>query len=158
MIRKSIGLLTLSLVLLTSACKKESAADKITDADMATIEAAKALEGKFPIVKLDKEVHDFGTINEGDKVETEFIVTNAGEVDLIISDAKGSCGCTVPEPPKEPIKPGASAPIKVTFDSNGKPGAQKKTVTLTTNTEKGYETFEIKANVTPKAGVSATTK
>ena len=158
MIRKSIGLLTLSLVLLTSACKKESAADKITDADMATIEAAKALEGKFPIVKLDKEVHDFGTINEGDKVETEFMVTNGGEVDLIISDAKGSCGCTVPEPPKEPIKPGASAPIKVTFDSNGKPGEQKKTVTLTTNTKKGYETFEIKANVTPKAGISATTK
>ena len=158
MFRKSIGLLTLSLVLLTSACKKESAADKITDADMATIEAAKALEGKFPIVKLDKEVHDFGTINEGDKVETEFMVTNGGEVDLIISDAKGSCGCTVPEPPKEPIKPGASAPIKVTFDSNGKPGEQKKTVTLTTNTEKGYETFEIKANVTPKAGISATTK
>jgi hypothetical protein len=158
MIRKSIGLLTLSLVLLTSACKKESAADIITSSDMEVVAAAKALEGKFPIVKLDKEVHDFGTINEGDKVETEFIVTNAGEVDLIISDAKGSCGCTVPEPPKEPIKPGASAPIKVTFDSNGKPGEQKKTVTLTTNTEKGYETFEIKANVTPKAGISATTK
>jgi hypothetical protein len=158
MMRKSIGLLTLSLVLLTSACKKESAADIITSSDMEVVAAAKALEGKFPIVKLDKEVHDFGTINEGDKVETEFIVTNAGEVDLIISDAKGSCGCTVPEPPKEPIKPGASAPIKVTFDSNGKPGAQKKTVTLTTNTEKGYETFEIKANVTPKAGISATTK
>jgi len=158
MMRKSIGLLTLSLVLLTSACKKESAADIITSSDMEVVAAAKALEGKFPIVKLDKEVHDFGTINEGDKVETEFIVTNAGEVDLIISDAKGSCGCTVPEPPKEPIKPGASAPIKVTFDSNGKPGEQKKTVTLTTNTEKGYETFEIKANVTPKAGISATTK
>jgi hypothetical protein len=158
MIRKSIGLLTLSLVLLTSACKKESAADKITDADMATIEAAKALEGKFPKVKLDKLEHDFGTINEGDIVKTEFIVINDGEVDLIISDAKGSCGCTVPQPPKDPIKPGASAPIKVSFDSNGKPGAQKKTVTLTTNTEKGYETFEIKANVTPKAGISATTK
>ena len=158
MMRKSIGLLTLSLVLLTSACKKESAADIITSSDMEVVAAAKALEGKFPIVKLDKEVHDFGTINEGDKVETEFVVTNAGEVDLIISDAKGSCGCTVPEPPKEPIKPGASAPIKVTFDSNGKPGEQKKTVTLTTNTEKGYETFEIKANVTPKAGISATTK
>ena len=158
MIRKSIGLLALSLVLLTSACKKESAADKITDADMATAQAAKALEGKFPIVKLDKEVHDFGTINEGDKVATEFLVTNAGEVDLIISDAKGSCGCTVPQPPKDPIKPGASAPIQVSFDSNGKPGAQEKTVTLTTNTENGHETFKIKANVTPKAGISATTK
>ena len=158
MMKKSIGYVALSVVLVTTSCKQESAADKITDADMATIEAAKALEGKFPKVKLDKEVHDFGTINEGDMVETEFLVTNDGEVDLIISDAKGSCGCTVPEPPKEPIKPGASAPIKVTFNSQGKPGEQKKTVTLTTNTEKGYETFEIKANVTPKAGISATTK
>jgi hypothetical protein len=158
MMKKSIGYLALSVVLVTTSCKQESAADKITDADMATAQAAKALEGKFPIVKLDKEVHDFGTINEGDMVETEFLVTNDGEVDLIISDAKGSCGCTVPEPPKEPIKPGASAPIKVTFNSQGKPGEQKKTVTLTTNTEKGYETFEIKANVTPKAGISATTK
>jgi hypothetical protein len=158
MMKKSIGYLALSVVLVTTSCKQESAADKITDADMATIEAAKALEGKFPKVKLDKEVHDFGTINEGDMVETEFLVTNDGEVDLIISDAKGSCGCTVPKPPKEPIKPGASAPIKVTFNSQGKPGEQKKTVTLTTNTEKGYETFEIKANVTPKAGISATTK
>ena len=156
MMKKSIGYLALSVVLVTTSCKQESAADKITDADMATIEAAKALEGKFPKVKLDKEVHDFGTINEGDMVETEFLVTNDGEVDLIISDAKGSCGCTVPEPPKEPIKPGASAPIKVTFNSQGKPGEQKKTVTLTTNTEKGFETFEIKANVTPKAGISAT--
>jgi hypothetical protein len=158
MMKKSIGYLALSVVLVTTSCKQESAADKITDADMATAQAAKALEGKFPKVKLDKEVHDFGTINEGDIVKTEFIVINDGEVDLIISDAKGSCGCTVPEPPKDPIKPGASAPIKVSFDSNGKPGAQKKTVTLTTNTEKGYETFEIKANVTPKAGISATTK
>ena len=158
MIRKSIGLLALSVVLVTTSCKQESAADKITDADMATAQAAKALEGKFPKVKLDKLEHDFGTINEGDIVKTEFIVINDGEVDLIISDAKGSCGCTVPQPPKDPIKPGASAPIKVSFDSNGKPGAQKKTVTLTTNTEKGYETFEIKANVTPKAGIPATTK
>jgi hypothetical protein len=158
MMKKSIGYLALSVVLVTTSCKQESAADKITDADMATAQAAKALEGKFPIVKLDKEVHDFGTINEGDKVETEFVVTNAGEVDLIISDAKGSCGCTVPKPPKDPIKPGASAPIKVSFDSNGKPGAQEKTVTLTTNTENGHETFKIKANVTPKAGISATTK
>ena len=158
MMKKSMGYLALSVVLVTTSCKQESAADKITDADMATAQAAKALEGKFPIVKLDKEVHDFGTINEGEKVETEFVVTNDGEVDLIISDAKGSCGCTVPKPPKDPIKPGASAPIKVSFDSNGKPGAQEKTVTLTTNTENGHETFKIKANVTPKAGISATTK
>ena len=150
MMRKSIGLLTLSLVLLTSACKKESAADIITSSDMEVVAAAKALEGKFPIVKLDKEVHDFGTINEGDKVETEFIVTNAGEVDLIISDAKGSCGCTVPEPPKEPIKPGETGDVKVRFNTSGKPNRQQKTVTLTTNTEAGREILTIKGMVTPK--------
>ena len=112
----------------------------------------------LPKVKLDKLVHDFGTINEGDKVETEFIVTNDGEADLVIDEAKGSCGCTVPQPPKDPIKPGDSAPIKVSFNSQGKPGAQEKTVTLTTNTENGHETFKIKANVTPKAGIAATNK
>ncbi len=158
MMKKSIGYLALSVVLVTTSCKQESAADKITDADMEAVAVANILDGKFPKVKLDKEVHDFGTITEGDMVETEFVVTNAGEVDLIISDAKGSCGCTVPQPPKDPIKPGASAPIQVSFDSNGKPGAQEKTVTLMTNTENGHETFRIKATVTPKAGISATTK
>ena len=151
MIRKSVGLFALSLVVLATACKQESAADNITDADMQTIEAEKALIGKLPKIELDKEIHDFGTINEGDKVETEFVVKNVGDSDLIISDAKGSCGCTVPEPPKDPIKPGESAPIKVSFDSKNKPGQQEKTVTLTTNTENGRETFKIKANVTPAA-------
>lgn len=122
----------------------------ITDADMAKVEAEKALAGKMPKIEFDKEVHDFGTINEGEKVETEFIVKNTGESELLIADAKGSCGCTVPEWPKQPIAPGASAPIKVTFDSNGKPGQQSKSVTLTTNTEKGNEMFSIKANVNPK--------
>ena len=152
MIIKSVGLFALSLVVLATACKQESAADKITDADMQTIEAERALIGKYPKVEFDKEIHDFGAIKEGDVVETEFIVKNTGETDLIISDAKGSCGCTVPEPPKEPIKPGASAPIKVSFDSKNKPGEQEKTVTLTTNTENGHETFKIKAKVQPAAG------
>lgn len=151
MLRKSVSLFVLSLVVLSTACKQGSAADKITDADMKTIEAEKALIGKLPIVELDKEIHDFGTIKEGDVVETEFIVKNTGESDLIIADAKGSCGCTVPQPPKDPIKPGDSAPIKVSFDSKNKPGEQEKTVTLTTNTANGHETFKIKANVTPAA-------
>lgn len=144
---------TLSLALLVTtliACN-EKGSSKITEQDMKTVEAEKALAGKFPKIELDKVEHDFGKINEGDVVETEFIVKNIGEVDLIIADAKGSCGCTVPEPPKEPIAPGQSAPIKVSFDSNGKPGQQSKTVTLTTNTETGNETFTIKADVTPKA-------
>ena len=152
MMRKSIGLFALSLVVLTTACKQESAADKITDADIKAIEAEKALSGKAPKVELDKKEHDFGNISDGDVVETEFIVKNVGETDLVIIDAKGSCGCTVPKPPKDPIKPGESAPIKVSFDSKGKVGLQEKTVTLTTNSVEGIETFKIKANVQPKAG------
>ena len=151
MIKKTIGFLALSMVLVTTSCKQESVADKITDADLKAIEAEKTLVVNLPKVTLDKEMHDFGTIAEGVVVETEFIVTNTGETDLVIMDAKGSCGCTVPEPPKEPIKPGASDPIKVAFDSKGKPGNQEKTVTLTTNTEIGREMFKIKANVTPMA-------
>ena len=151
MIKKTIGFLTLSLIFAITSCKQESVAEKITDADMKTVEAEKALVGDLPKVKLDKEIHDFGTIAEGDVVETEFIVTNTGASDLLIVDAKGSCGCTVPEPPKDPIKPGESAPIKVSFDSKGKPGEQEKSVTLKTNTVNGHEMFKIKANVTPAA-------
>jgi len=158
MVRKSIGRFTLLLVVFTTACKKESAADKITDADIKAIEVEKTLVGKLPKVQLDKEIHDFGTIAEGAVVETEFIITNTGEGDLLIADAKGSCGCTVPQPPKDPIKPGDSAPIKVSFDSKGKPGNQEKTVTLTTNIENGHEMFKIKANVKPMAENTAKTK
>ena len=127
MIRKSLSLLAISFVFAATSCKQESAADKITDADMKAIQEQNAIAGKLAKVELDKEVHDFGTISEGDRVETEFIVKNIGDSDLMIYEAKGSCGCTVPEPPKEPIKPGDSAPIKVSFDSKGKPGAQEKT-------------------------------
>lgn len=145
---------TLSLALLVTtliACN-EKGSSKITEQDMKSVEAEKALAGKFPKIELDKLEHDFGAIIDGDVVETEFIVKNIGEADLIIADAKGSCGCTVPEPPKEPIAPGQSAVIKVSFNSSGKTGLQNKTVTLTTNTEMGNEVFNIKANVKPKPG------
>ena len=142
--------LSLALFVITLVSCNEKGSSKITDQDMKGVEAEKALMGKFPKIELDKIEHDFGGITDGDVVETE--VTNIGDADLIIADAKGSCGCTVPEPPKEPIAPGQSAPIKVSFNSSGKTGMQNKTVTLTTNTENGKETFNVKANVKPKPG------
>lgn len=147
--KRVVGLVTVSMVLLLSSCN-QTPKSKITAEDIEAIEAQQALVGKLPKIEFDKIEHNFGTINEGDVVETEFIVKNIGESDLIIADAKGSCGCTVPNPPKEPIAPGSSAPIKVSFNSSGKPGNQSKTVTLTTNTENGRETFTIRAEVTPK--------
>jgi hypothetical protein len=104
-------------------------------------------DGKYPTITFTETEHDFGDITQGDKVTYFFEFKNTGEADLLISDAHGSCGCTVPEYPKEAIKPGQSEKIKVSFDSKGKMGEQHKTVTLMTNTEAGAEKLKIQANI-----------
>jgi len=145
---KLIPVIAISTLFLVASCK-ENASSKITEEDMKVANEVSATSGKLPVLEFDKTVHDFGIINEGEVVTTEFILKNTGDADLVIVSAVGSCGCTVPEPPKEKIKPGESAPIKVTFDSTGKPGQQEKTVTITSNTANGKETCKIMANVTP---------
>lgn len=106
-------------------------------------------EGPLPEFAFNEEAHDFGTINEGDVVEHVFAFTNTGDAPLIISSATGSCGCTVPEWPKEPIGVGEKGEIKVKFNSKKKPGIQNKTVTITSNTYPKQKRIKIKANVTP---------
>ena len=98
----------------------------------------------------DKNLHDFGTIQEGETVSTLFTFTNTGKSDLIIVDARGSCGCTVPEYPKNiPISPGGTGTLRVSFNSNNMPNLQQKTVTISANTDSGRESIRIKAMVTP---------
>ncbi len=87
-----------------------------------------------PVFTFEKEVHDFGTIVQGEKVAYSFKFKNTGQGDLIITDAKGSCGCTVPEWPKEPVPPGGEGKIDVVFNSEGKSGQQNKKITITANT------------------------
>lgn len=87
-----------------------------------------------PVIKFDKDVYDFGKITEGEKVSYDFTFTNRGSTPLIISNATATCGCTVPEVPKEPVAPGATSKIKVVFSSAGKMGLQDKVVTVTANT------------------------
>ena len=106
--------------------------------------------GKTTTAKFDELSYDWGTIEEGKKMEHIFKFKNTGTNDMIISDARGSCGCTVPEWPKEPIKPGKSSQIKVIFDSKGKPGDQSKSVNVTANTEPTNMVLMIKGKVTPK--------
>lgn len=103
-----------------------------------------------PVISFDKEEFDFGTVNEGEVVKTTFLVTNTGKSDLIITNAQASCGCTVPEWPKEAIAPGKTGDIKVSFNTNGRVNKQSKSITLTTNTEKGREVIKISGMVTPK--------
>lgn len=83
-------------------------------------------------IEFEKLEHDYGTIDQGANGATEFRFTNTGTEPLIISNAKGSCGCTVPEWPKEPIAPGASSSIKVKYDTK-RVGPISKTVTITSN-------------------------
>jgi hypothetical protein len=100
-----------------------------------------------PEFKFEKEEYNFGTIKQGDKVTYEFKFTNVGKDPLIITGATGSCGCTVPEYPKEPIKKGQSGVIKVTFNSAGKMGAQDKTVTITSNAKTPTKILHVKGTV-----------
>ncbi|MDN3643653.1 DUF1573 domain-containing protein [Lutimonas halocynthiae] len=151
--KKVIVLSILSLSLMTISCN-ENAAKKIKSENL---ELAKERDKEIKVggakVKFDKTEHDFGVINEGDVVETVFTFTNSGKAELIITSAKGSCGCTVPEWPKEPIMPGEEGQIRVKFNSDKKPNLQQKSITLVTNTEQGKEILKIKAQVTPKSKV-----
>jgi len=92
----------------------------------------------------------FGTIKEGDKVEHIFKLKNTGPKSLIIANAWGSCGCTVPDYPKDPIAPGAESQVKVTFNSTGKKGEQHKSVTMQMNTIRHNEEVFLSGTVTPK--------
>jgi hypothetical protein len=93
--------------------------------------------------------HDFGTLDEGDVVTHFFEFTNTGSEPLILDKCKGSCGCTVPQCPKEPIAPGASGTIEVKFNSKGKKNNQTKRVTIDANTDPAQTILTIRAFVNP---------
>lgn len=117
---------------------------------------AQAVAG--PAINFDKDVHDYGTIKQHANGECEFKFTNTGTAPLIISDAKGSCGCTVPEWPKNPIKPGESAVIKVKYDTK-RVGPINKSVTVTSNaSNEGTKTLRIKGTVEAVEGGGAPVK
>ena len=108
-------------------------------------------------LKFKEEEFTFGTIKQGDVVNHDFEFTNTGKEPLIISNAAGSCGCTVPIWPKDPIAPGAKANIKVTFNSAGKMGMQDKTVTLTSNAKQSSMVLHLKGTVEKPAENPAST-
>ncbi|RMD70369.1 MAG: DUF1573 domain-containing protein [Bacteroidetes bacterium] len=85
-------------------------------------------------IEFEEEIYDFGEVNEGDVVTHVFRFRNTGRQPLIISDARSTCGCTVPEWPKEPIPPGGEGEIVVRFNTAGKKNHQSKPVTITANT------------------------
>ncbi len=126
-------LLSIACLVVLAACNnqktEESTSDSKETSEIASVDTANA-----PVFKFEKEVYDFGKIIDGDVVTYDFKFKNIGNSPLIISSATATCGCTVPEYPKEPVAPGAEGVIRVVFNSAGKPGMQNKIVSITANT------------------------
>lgn len=149
-----LGLSALCMVAFTS-CKEENAASKINSDNVAAAAERDATSSEFPVISFEETEHDFGTIVNGTPVETKFKYTNTGDSPLVVSNIKSTCGCTVPSDwRKEPLAPGESAEFTVKF--NGKGNNQvSKSITLTTNTEKGSEVVKIKAFIEPDPNAPA---
>lgn len=124
-------------VFVSCAEKQEHSTQEQLSVDMVfnpqTASAEQSQNKPMPHIDMAEVSYDFGTIKQGESVTHAFKIKNSGAGDLIISSAKGSCGCTVPQWPKKPIRQGEEQEIKVTFNSAGKKGKQRKTVTLVTN-------------------------
>jgi len=103
--------------------------------------------GKF---KFDEETHDFGNVPEGPLAEYDFEFKNVGKKPITISDAHGSCGCTVPTWPHEPILPKHSAKIHVAYTTNGRQGMINKDVIINSDAQQNPMRLHITGNVTPK--------
>ena len=144
---KQLIFLLVSLVLVScnsSSDEKTITTDLVNSPLTANSNAEKVLT---PNIEMLETSYNFGEMLQGESVTHDFILKNTGEADLIISAAKGSCGCTVPEWPKTPIAKGEEATIKVTFNSAGKSGKQNKTVTLVTNAIPNTKVLTINGNV-----------
>ncbi len=165
-----LGLLTVLTVAALSSCKNDGADTAATDtaavpttteggitatptADPNAAVAQPGAEtpaaptGPTTTMTFAETEFNFGKVKAGEKVQHEYVFKNTGKEPLVISNAKGSCGCTVPEWPKEPIAPGASGKIKVEFDSKGKSGPNSKQVTITANTDPPQSIIYIKGDV-----------
>jgi len=140
---KKLFLAAMAASMLMVACNNSDKSGNTASTDGTT-----AAAGDGPVMKFEKETHDFGKIKTGDQVTYEFKFTNTGKSPLIISDARASCGCTTPVWPHTPIKPGESAGIKVTFNSAGKRGLQDKQITITANTNPAQNIVHLIGEVT----------
>lgn len=162
-----LALIAVTLIINTLKMDMSSSADSSTEVSTTVTPASSAVSNTStstinPVIQNNDPVesnlpatsiqfaemeHNFGTVNQDTKNEHVFSFTNTGNEPLIISNARGSCGCTVPEYPREPIAPGESGEIKVVYSPGKQKDQQTKTVTITANTEPETTILKIKANV-----------
>lgn len=102
-----------------------------------------------PVMTFETKEHDFGTFEQDGNGTYLFLFTNTGKEPLVIKEARGSCGCTVPHWPQHPVAPGAMDTMKVTYDTH-RVGVFIKTVTITSNAKESPDILTIKGKVTPQ--------
>ncbi|WP_298951386.1 DUF1573 domain-containing protein [uncultured Nonlabens sp.] len=149
--KKLVLMIAAAATMALTSCNEKAQSATIDEANLTAAAASKEVAGDFPEMTFTETEFDFGTVEEGTVVEHEYKFMNTGSAPLIVVNAKGSCGCTVPTWSKEPIAPGDQGTMLVKFNTNGKPNAQTKTVTIKANTESGTESIRIKGFVNPKA-------
>lgn len=106
--------------------------------------------GPTTVMEFEEQRFNFGTVTEGEKVSHTYTFTNTGDEPLILSNARGSCGCTVPKWPREPIAPGESAEMVVEFNTANKRGNRSQKVTITANTNPPETFIYLEGQVMPK--------
>ncbi|SHG76362.1 Protein of unknown function [Flavobacterium micromati] len=143
---KKIVTLALLLVLGVTASNAQQTSKKVNKIKAKTTSVATSkVEGAGMVFA--NETIDYGTVAYNSDGKREFVFTNNGNKPLIITNAQGSCGCTVPSYPKEPIAPGAKGVIGVKYDTSRGGQTFTKTITLTTNATVPNKTLTIKGNV-----------
>jgi hypothetical protein len=104
---------------------------------------------KGPVIKFDSQVHDYGTLYQGADGSCSFTFKNTGDEPLILSSVRSSCGCTVPKWPKDPILPGQTSSIQVTYDTK-RLGTISKQITVVSNATEPSLVLNIKGNIIQK--------
>ena len=137
------------LVLLLASCANETERKVKTEVVGALLEAEQRMieEALIPVIKFESDSFDFGEMYQDETVTNEFKLRNIGDAPLLIRSAKGSCGCTVADWPREPVAPEENSIIKVTFSSEKRKGKQNKTVSLVTNAIPSTQVLTIKGTV-----------
>lgn len=153
------SMLVLVLMLCVPACRITDHSEKDPDAitpDALDIPASgyeRTDPAELAALTFDSTTLAMGRIAQGVQVEKVFRFVNSGKKDLIITDVRGTCGCTVGKDwPRTPVRPGGEGTITVRFDSEGRSGAQTKTVTVVANTQPATTVLTLTGDVVAPPG------
>lgn len=144
---ESLTMLALVSLFVISCSSNASPNADSSDQKSINVESAETNTADYAVLEVENDTYDFGVVSEGDKVKHEYVFTNTGTTPLIINSVRASCGCTTPNYPKEPIKPGEQSKIEVVFDTSNQPGMQHKVITMLANTEDSQTIFHLKGEV-----------